>query len=64
MSSIKQGLTQSINSRKPSWRSQGSYVARMQKRGYDKDPNTKPFYKSDYKLAPNLHDFLDPVYKP
>ena len=39
MSSIKQGLTQSINSRKPSWRSQGSYVARMKKRGYDKDPN-------------------------
>ncbi len=32
MSSIKQGLTQSINSRKPSWRSQGGYVARMQKR--------------------------------
>ena len=43
MSSIKQGLTQSINSRKPSWRSQGSYVARMQKRGYDKDPNENAY---------------------
>ena len=43
MSSIKQGLTQSINSRKPSWRSQGSYVASMQKRGYDKDPNENAY---------------------
>jgi predicted Zn-dependent peptidase len=39
MSSIKLGLTQSINSRKPNWRGKGSYVANLRKRGYNDDPN-------------------------
>ena len=39
MSSIKLGLSQSINSRKPNWRSKGSYVSNLRKRGYDDDPN-------------------------
>ncbi|OUW80122.1 MAG: hypothetical protein CBD77_00955 [bacterium TMED217] len=39
MSSIKLGLTQSINSRKPNWRGKGGYVANLIKRGYDDDPN-------------------------
>ena len=39
ISTIKDGLTQSINTRKPGWRSQGSYVHNALKQGYDKDPN-------------------------
>ena len=39
MRSIKLGLTQSINSRKPNWRGKGSYVANLRKRGYNDDPN-------------------------
>ena len=39
ISTIKEGLTQSINTRKPGWRRQGSYVYNALKQGYDKDPN-------------------------
>ena len=39
MSSIKSGLSQSINSRKPNWRNKGSYIANLRKRGYNDDPN-------------------------
>ena len=47
ISTIKSGLTQSINTRKPGWRSQGAYVSRARKQGYDKDPNILDYNNYD-----------------
>ena len=43
LSSIRSGLTQSINTRKPAWRSQASYVRNLMKQGYKEDPNKLKF---------------------
>ena len=47
ISTIKSGLTQSINTRKPGWRSQGAYVSRAIKQGYDNDPNILDYNNYD-----------------
>ena len=39
LGSILDGLTQSINTRKPAWRSQATYVSNLRKQGYEEDPN-------------------------
>jgi len=49
IATIKSGLTQSINTRKPGWRSQGSYVSNLLKEGYTEDPN-----KLDYNIYQNI----------
>ena len=40
---IRDGLTESINTMKPGWRSQGSYVSSSLKQGYKEDPNKVKF---------------------
>ena len=47
LSTIKSGLTQSINTRKPGWRRQGAYVSNAIKQGYDKDPNILDYNNYD-----------------
>jgi zinc protease len=47
ISTIKSGLKQSINTRKPGWRSQGAYVSNAIKQGYDKDPNILDYNNYD-----------------
>ena len=47
ISTIKSGLTQSINTRKPGWRRQGAYVSNAIKQGYDKDPNILDYNNYD-----------------
>jgi len=49
IATIKSGLTQSINTRKPGWRSQGNYVSNLLKEGYTEDPN-----KLDYNIYQNI----------
>ena len=39
LGSIRDGLTQSINTKKPAWRSQATYVSNLIKQGYKEDPN-------------------------
>ena len=39
LGSIRDGLTQSINTRKPAWRSQATYVSNLIKQGHKEDPN-------------------------
>jgi len=53
LKSIKSGMTQSINTRKPGWRSQARYVSNLVKQGYDEDPNI-----NDYKVYKDV-DFND-----
>ena len=52
---IKSGLIQSINTRKPSWRSRGIYVSNQIKQGHSEDPN-----KFDYDVY-NKVEFQDIV---
>jgi len=49
LSSIRSGLTQSINTRKPAWRSQAFYVSNLIKQGYKEDPN-----KFEYNVYKNV----------
>ncbi len=49
LSSIRSGLTQSINTRKPAWRSQASYVRNLMKQGYEED--RKSFSKKNNQLV-------------
>ena len=39
LGSIRDGLTQSINTKKPAWRSQATYVSNLIKQDYKEDPN-------------------------
>ena len=49
INSIRNGLTQSINTRKPAWRRQALYVSNLRKQGYKEDPN-----KFEYNVYKNV----------
>jgi hypothetical protein len=49
INSIRTGLTQSINTRKPAWRSQALYVRNLIKQDYQEDPN-----KFEYNVYKNV----------
>jgi len=55
LGSIRDGLTQSINTKKPAWRSQATYVSNLIKQGYKEDPN-----KFEYSVYKKI-DFDDVI---
>ena len=57
LSSIRTGLTQSINTRKPAWRSQASYVRNLMKQGYEEDPNKLNYEVYNEVEFQNIVDF-------
>ena len=57
LSSIRSGLTQSINTRKPAWRSQASYVRNLMKQGYEEDPNKLNYEVYNEVEFQNIIDF-------
>ena len=59
LSSIRSGLTQSINTRKPAWRSQASYVRNLMKQGYEEDPNKLNYEVYNEVEFQNIVDFRD-----
>ena len=59
LSSIRSGLTQSINTRKPAWRSQASYVRNLMKQGYQEDPNKLNYEVYNEVEFQNIVDFVE-----
>ena len=57
LNSIRTGLTQSINTRKPAWRSQASYVRNLMKQGYEEDPNKLNYEVYNKVEFQNIVDF-------
>ena len=57
LNSIRSGLTQSINTRKPAWRSQASYVRNLMKQGYEEDPNKLNYEVYNEVEFQNIVDF-------